>query len=85
MRTFAYRVCVHFDEHDIEFATNNIFDVMEYFETNHTAGFYTEVVSGITGEVLTYVNSPEEENYFSDEFMLMNKIWQIKTIMKSLE
>jgi hypothetical protein len=57
---------------------------MEQFEVNHTAGFYTEVVSGITGEVLTYVNSPEEENYFSDEFKLMYKGWQIETVMKSL-
>lgn len=85
MRTFAYRVCVHFDEHDIEFATNNIYDVMEYFEANHTAGFYTEVVSGITGEVLTYVNNPEEEDYFSDEFALMYECWLIIAIKKSLE
>ena len=85
MRTFAYKVCVHFDEHDIEFATNNIFDVMEYFEANHTAGFYTEVVSGITGEVLTYVNSPEEEDYMSDEFKLMYKGWQFERIEKSLK
>ena len=85
MRTFAYRVCVHFDDHDIEFATNSISDVMEQFKINFIGEMYTEVISGITGEVLTYVNSPEEENYFSDEFKLMYKGWQIETVMKSLE
>lgn len=85
MRTFTYRVCVHFDEHDIEFATNNIYDALEYFHANYTDGFYTEVVSGITGEVLTYVNSPEEEDYMSDEFVLMYKGWLIVAIKKSLE
>ena len=85
MRTFAYRLCTHFDDHDFEFATNNISDVMEQFEINYIGGMYTEVVSGITGEVLTYVNSPEEENYFSDEFKLIYKGWQFERIEKSLE
>ena len=54
------------------------------FEINFIGEMYTEVVSGITGEVLTYVNSPEEENYFSDEFKLMYKGWQFERIEKSL-
>lgn len=85
MRTFAYRVCAHYDNYDIEIATNDIYQTIETFHSNNTAGIYTEIVSGITGEVLTYVNSPEEEDYMSDEFALMYKCWLIVALRKSLE
>lgn len=71
MKNFCYNVNTYAENEELTFRTNNIRHALADFFESANEGVHADIVNGCTGEVLAIVNSPECEDYATDEMALM--------------
>lgn len=72
MKNFNYNVNSYFaDGCEMTFRTNNVNDAIGAFFENVENGVHCDIVNGFTGEVLVIANSPEGDDFATDEMALM--------------
>ena len=66
-----YVISVFYDDAEVDVKTNDVeIAILEMLKADKT-GNHAHVCDGATGEVLAIVNSPDGENYCTEEFALM--------------
>lgn len=70
MTNFKYVVTTHLNGEEVTYSTNNLRNVIAYFEDDLADGSHVDVMDGFTGEVLAIANSPDTDNYIAEEMCL---------------
>ncbi len=71
MQNFNYNVNTYFDGEELTYRTNSIHNALTSFFDDVNEGYHTNIVNGFTGEVLAIANSPEGDDFATDEMALM--------------
>lgn len=77
MTNYLYNVSAKYENAEVEIRTNDVNLAIEEFFTRAKDDIPTDIISGITGEVLVSANNGEN-NYLAPEWDLMLLGWLIK-------
>lgn len=79
MMNYKYEVKTHLDGEEIIFRTNNPnHAIRECFDACEES-LHVSIMDGLTGEMLAILNTPEVDDYVTDEMALMMLGWLCET------